>query len=45
MELYMEDVPSVAIYANMSAVAHASDLENIDPSSAWYAMYLYKWVE
>ena len=45
MELYMEDVPSVAIYANMSAVAHASDLESIDPSSAWYAMYLYKWVE
>ena len=45
MELYMEDVPSVAIYANMSAVAHASDLECIDPSSAWYAMYLYKWVE
>ena len=45
MELYMEDVPSVAIYANMSAVAHASDLENIDPSSAWCSMYLYKWVE
>ena len=29
----------VAIYANMSAVAHASDLENIDPVSN---VYLYE---
>lgn len=45
MELYMKDVPSVAIYANKSAIAHSSDIECVDPSSAWYGMYLYHWAE
>ncbi|MGM9661902.1 MAG: ABC transporter substrate-binding protein [Oscillospiraceae bacterium] len=42
MELYMEDVPSVAMYANKIAIAHTSQLTCDDATQ--YMMCLYHWV-
>ena len=43
MELYMEDVPSVAMYATINAIAHSNQLTMEDANL--YQMYLVHWAE
>ena len=43
MDLYMEDVPSVAMYAGKNAIAHTDDL--VCEDAGLYMMSLYHWAE